>query len=165
MLVLTIKSCLKTGYVSKNIYLNILFLSFLVYMIKLCVLNFSFLETSWEYLVTSVSWTDLGLRRPRLEGEEYLSIVDEFMEAVHARWPKAIVQVFFFQNMSFHVILVSIQSVAWLLADCISLRTFKWSGLLKLWSDIEQDFVCLMMMYRWLFGVTSCHSMCIEKSM
>ncbi|KAK4476566.1 hypothetical protein RD792_015723 [Penstemon davidsonii] len=34
----------------------------------------------------------LGLRQPRLEGEEFLSIVDEFMEAVHARWPKAIVQ-------------------------------------------------------------------------
>ncbi|CAA3027760.1 NAD-dependent malic enzyme 59 kDa isoform, mitochondrial [Olea europaea subsp. europaea] len=34
----------------------------------------------------------LGLRQPRLEGEEYLSIVDEVMEAVHARWPKAIVQ-------------------------------------------------------------------------
>ncbi|XP_015901716.1 NAD-dependent malic enzyme 59 kDa isoform, mitochondrial isoform X1 [Ziziphus jujuba] len=34
----------------------------------------------------------LGLRQPRLEGEEYLSIVDEFMEAVHRRWPKAIVQ-------------------------------------------------------------------------
>ncbi|KAK8466338.1 hypothetical protein PHAVU_008G068700 [Phaseolus vulgaris] len=34
----------------------------------------------------------LGVRQPRLEGEEYLSIVDEFMEAVHNRWPKAIVQ-------------------------------------------------------------------------
>ncbi|KAK7295026.1 hypothetical protein RJT34_17929 [Clitoria ternatea] len=34
----------------------------------------------------------LGVRQPRLEGEEYLSIVDEFMEAVHARWPKAVVQ-------------------------------------------------------------------------
>lgn len=34
----------------------------------------------------------LGLRQPRLEGEEYLSIVDEFMEAIHTRWPKAIVQ-------------------------------------------------------------------------
>ncbi|CAN1236965.1 NAD-dependent malic enzyme 59 kDa isoform, mitochondrial, partial [Linum grandiflorum] len=34
----------------------------------------------------------LGLRQPRLEGEEYLTIVDEFMEAVHTRWPKAIVQ-------------------------------------------------------------------------
>ncbi|XP_022156123.1 NAD-dependent malic enzyme 59 kDa isoform, mitochondrial [Momordica charantia] len=34
----------------------------------------------------------LGLRQPRLDGEEYLSIVDEFMEAVHTRWPKAIVQ-------------------------------------------------------------------------
>ncbi|CAK8542309.1 unnamed protein product [Lathyrus sativus] len=34
----------------------------------------------------------LGVRQPRLEGEEYLSIMDEFMESVHARWPKAIVQ-------------------------------------------------------------------------
>ncbi|XP_030457278.1 NAD-dependent malic enzyme 59 kDa isoform, mitochondrial [Syzygium oleosum] len=34
----------------------------------------------------------LGLRQPRLEGEEYLEIVDEFMEAVFTRWPKAIVQ-------------------------------------------------------------------------
>ncbi|XP_057780622.1 NAD-dependent malic enzyme 59 kDa isoform, mitochondrial [Salvia miltiorrhiza] len=34
----------------------------------------------------------LGLRQHRLEGDEYLAIVDEFMEAVHARWPKAIVQ-------------------------------------------------------------------------
>ncbi|KAJ7951108.1 Malic enzyme [Quillaja saponaria] len=34
----------------------------------------------------------LGLRQPRLEGEEYLSVVDEFMEAVFTRWPKAIVQ-------------------------------------------------------------------------
>ncbi|KAJ7962340.1 Malic enzyme [Quillaja saponaria] len=34
----------------------------------------------------------LGLRQPRLEGEEYLSIVDEFMEAVYTRWPKAVVQ-------------------------------------------------------------------------
>ena len=41
----------------------------------------------------SFSLTDLGLRQPRLEGEDYLAIVDEFMEAVHARWPKAIVQV------------------------------------------------------------------------
>ncbi|XP_077223580.1 NAD-dependent malic enzyme 59 kDa isoform, mitochondrial-like [Tasmannia lanceolata] len=34
----------------------------------------------------------LGLRQPRLEGDEYLSIIDEFMEAVFTRWPKAIVQ-------------------------------------------------------------------------
>ncbi|CAL5331136.1 unnamed protein product [Camellia sinensis] len=36
----------------------------------------------------------LGLRQPWLEGEEYLSVVDEFMEAIHAHWPKAIVQDF-----------------------------------------------------------------------
>jgi hypothetical protein len=46
-------------------------------------------------------FTDLGLRQPRLEGEEYLSIVDEFMEAVHTRWPKAIVQVLPLLRMSF----------------------------------------------------------------
>ncbi|CAL5331045.1 unnamed protein product [Camellia sinensis] len=40
----------------------------------------------------------LGLRQPQLEGEEHLPIVDEFMEAIHARWPKAIVQVYFFQK-------------------------------------------------------------------
>ncbi|KAK9749367.1 hypothetical protein RND81_02G121100 [Saponaria officinalis] len=34
----------------------------------------------------------LGLRQPRLEGDEYLAIVDEFMEAIHTRWPKAIIQ-------------------------------------------------------------------------
>lgn len=37
---------------------------------------------------------DLGLRQPRLEGEEYISIIDELMEAIHTRWPKAIVQVY-----------------------------------------------------------------------
>eukprot|EP00262_Sarcandra_glabra_P003296 TRINITY_DN1394_c0_g3_i1.p1 TRINITY_DN1394_c0_g3~~TRINITY_DN1394_c0_g3_i1.p1 ORF type:complete len:607 (+),score=103.64 TRINITY_DN1394_c0_g3_i1:110-1930(+) len=34
----------------------------------------------------------LGVRQPRLEGDEYISIVDEFMEAAFTRWPKAIVQ-------------------------------------------------------------------------
>ncbi|CAM8928122.1 unnamed protein product [Rhodiola kirilowii] len=34
----------------------------------------------------------LGLRQPRLEGEEYLAIVDEFMESILSRWPKAVVQ-------------------------------------------------------------------------
>lgn len=37
---------------------------------------------------------DLGLRQPRLDGDAYLSIVDEFMKAAHARWPKAVVQVY-----------------------------------------------------------------------
>ncbi|CAL5380931.1 unnamed protein product [Camellia sinensis] len=40
---------------------------------------------------------NLGLQHPRLEGEEYLLIVDEFMEAIHARRPKAIVQFVDFQ--------------------------------------------------------------------
>lgn len=46
-----------------------------------------------------IIFSDLGLRQPRLEGDEYLSIVDEFMEAVFTRWPKAIVQVVFCQIM------------------------------------------------------------------
>ncbi|XP_039025850.1 glucose-6-phosphate 1-dehydrogenase-like [Hibiscus syriacus] len=40
----------------------------------------------------------LGLRQPRLEGEKYLSIIDEFIEAVLTRWPKDIIQVSFFQK-------------------------------------------------------------------
>lgn len=38
---------------------------------------------------------DLGLQEKRLEGEEYISIIDEFMEAVFNRWPHVIVQVLF----------------------------------------------------------------------
>ncbi|KAL5988496.1 hypothetical protein ACLOJK_036261 [Asimina triloba] len=41
---------------------------------------------------STINIANLGLRQPRLEGDEYLSIVDEFMEAVFTRWPKAIVQ-------------------------------------------------------------------------
>ncbi|MFS7942647.1 putative malate dehydrogenase (decarboxylating) [Helianthus anomalus] len=40
-------------------------------------------------LFTSI---DLGLRERRLEGVKYISILDELMEALHARWPKAIIQ-------------------------------------------------------------------------
>lgn len=35
----------------------------------------------------------MGLHRPRLEGEEYMSIIDEFMEAAFTRYPDVIVQV------------------------------------------------------------------------
>lgn len=45
------------------------------------------------YLSKEIIFSDLGLRQPRLEGDEYLSIVDEFMEAAFSRWPKAVVQV------------------------------------------------------------------------
>ncbi|WOL07192.1 hypothetical protein Cni_G15930 [Canna indica] len=34
----------------------------------------------------------LGLRQRRLDGDEYLSIIDEFMEAAFSRWPKAVIQ-------------------------------------------------------------------------
>ena len=34
----------------------------------------------------------LGLKEPRLKGEEYFSVVDEFMQAVKHRWPKCLVQ-------------------------------------------------------------------------
>lgn len=40
----------------------------------------------------------LGLQQHRLEGEEYLSIIDEFMEAVFIRWPHVIVQFEDFQT-------------------------------------------------------------------
>ncbi|XP_031502240.1 NAD-dependent malic enzyme 62 kDa isoform, mitochondrial [Nymphaea colorata] len=40
----------------------------------------------------------LGLQQHRLEGEEYLSVIDEFMDAVFTRWPQVIVQFEDFQT-------------------------------------------------------------------
>nr|DAD47565.1 TPA_asm: hypothetical protein HUJ06_017502 [Nelumbo nucifera] len=40
----------------------------------------------------------LGLQQHRLDGEEYLSVIDEFMEAVFTRWPNVIVQFEDFQS-------------------------------------------------------------------
>lgn len=34
----------------------------------------------------------LGMTHPRLRGDEYYSLVHEFVNAIHARWPKAVVQ-------------------------------------------------------------------------
>ncbi len=34
----------------------------------------------------------LGVRQRRLRGEAYFSFVDRFVEAVHSRWPKAVIQ-------------------------------------------------------------------------
>jgi hypothetical protein len=36
---------------------------------------------------------DLGLQEHRLDGDEYIAVIDEFMEAVFTRWPHVIVQV------------------------------------------------------------------------
>ncbi|THG01258.1 hypothetical protein TEA_024522 [Camellia sinensis var. sinensis] len=41
---------------------------------------------------------DLGLQEHRLDGEEYISVIDEFMEAVFSRWPNVIVQFEDFQS-------------------------------------------------------------------
>ncbi|KAM1230081.1 hypothetical protein ACFX2G_041172 [Malus domestica] len=40
----------------------------------------------------------LGLDRHRLDGDEYVAVVDEFMEAVFTRWPNVIVQFEDFQS-------------------------------------------------------------------
>ncbi|GLT66030.1 hypothetical protein SLA2020_384260 [Shorea laevis] len=40
----------------------------------------------------------LGLQQHRLEGDEYLSVIDEFMESVFTRWPHVIVQFEDFQS-------------------------------------------------------------------
>ncbi|KAG8363487.1 hypothetical protein BUALT_Bualt19G0027500 [Buddleja alternifolia] len=40
----------------------------------------------------------LGLQEHRLEGEEYIAVIDEFMEAVFTRWPHVIVQFEDFQS-------------------------------------------------------------------
>ncbi len=34
----------------------------------------------------------LGVRQPRLRGDEYLAFVDRFVDAVKARWPRALIQ-------------------------------------------------------------------------
>lgn len=39
--------------------------------------------------------TDLGLQQHRLDGDEYIAVIDEFMESVFTRWPHVIVQVIF----------------------------------------------------------------------
>ncbi|KAL0913494.1 hypothetical protein M5K25_016959 [Dendrobium thyrsiflorum] len=40
----------------------------------------------------------LGLQQHRLDGEDYLAVIDEFMEAVFTRWPRVIVQFEDFQS-------------------------------------------------------------------
>lgn len=35
----------------------------------------------------------LGLNQARLEGNEYLQVVDEFVAAIKARWPNVLIQV------------------------------------------------------------------------
>ncbi|WOL05601.1 NAD-dependent malic enzyme 62 kDa isoform, mitochondrial [Canna indica] len=40
----------------------------------------------------------LGLQEHRLDGEDYISVIDEFMEAVFTRWPNVIVQFEDFQS-------------------------------------------------------------------
>ena len=40
----------------------------------------------------------LGLKEPRLDGEEYYELIDEFMAAIKLRWPTALVQFEDFQS-------------------------------------------------------------------
>jgi hypothetical protein len=35
----------------------------------------------------------MGLKQPRLRGDAYYEVVDEFVAAVMSRWPKAVLQV------------------------------------------------------------------------
>lgn len=48
--------------------------------------------------------SDLGLQQHRLDGDDYLAVIDEFMEAVFTRWPNVIVQVL---KMMFKIKLVA----------------------------------------------------------
>jgi len=40
----------------------------------------------------------LGLKQPRLEGDEYYELIDEFMAAIKLRWPRALIQFEDFQS-------------------------------------------------------------------
>ncbi|WVZ17353.1 hypothetical protein V8G54_010335 [Vigna mungo] len=64
----------------------------------------------------------LGLQQHRLDGDDYLAVVDEFMEAVFTRWPNVIVQ---------H-----------------SLKISKANGHLSYYRGTEVPTECSMMMYR-----------------
>uniref|UniRef100_A0A2N9HTH9 Malic enzyme n=1 Tax=Fagus sylvatica TaxID=28930 RepID=A0A2N9HTH9_FAGSY len=46
----------------------------------------------WRVIDLIAFWQDLGLQEHRLDGDEYVAVIDEFMEAVFTRWPNVIVQ-------------------------------------------------------------------------
>ncbi|KAJ0792841.1 NAD-dependent malic enzyme 62 kDa isoform [Helianthus annuus] len=54
-------------------------------------------STSSTYILLE-NEQDLGLQQHRLDGEEYIAVIDEFMEAVFTRWPHVIVQFEDFQS-------------------------------------------------------------------
>ena len=78
------------------------------------------------------SLIDLGLRQPRLEGEEYLAIVDEFMEAVYTRWPKAVVQVYFFLKFGFLVMFFPL--LVWWPGGCPIASVWRLSNEVGFWN-------------------------------
>ncbi|CAJ1948850.1 unnamed protein product [Sphenostylis stenocarpa] len=72
----------------------------------LCKFLHSFSESVVQHLYRSdiialkycPSDGNLGLQQHRLDGDDYLAVVDEFMEAVFTRWPNVIVQFEDFQS-------------------------------------------------------------------
>ena len=51
---------------------------------------FSFLKE--VFIDTFLTPCSIGLKQPRLEGEEYYELMDEFMAAIKLRWPRALIQ-------------------------------------------------------------------------
>lgn len=47
----------------------------------------------------------IGLRQPRIDGEEYYALLDELMSAISLRWPKALIQFEDFQLKHSHTTL------------------------------------------------------------
>jgi len=44
-------------------------------------------------LILCFAFADLGLQERRLDGHEYVAVIDEFMDGVFTRWPNVVVQV------------------------------------------------------------------------
>lgn len=58
-----------------------------------CILFFFFSIYRLKIWYVESLLPDLGLQQHRLDGDEYVAVIDEFMNAVFTRWPNVIVQV------------------------------------------------------------------------
>jgi hypothetical protein len=58
------------------------------------------LTSTFDFLLPRLVAADyLGTRQPRLTGDAYFEVVDEFIQAVFHRWPDVIVQFEDFESM------------------------------------------------------------------
>ena len=74
----------------------------------MCVIRHPNCFFNWNFVCICSCLTDMGLQHPMIEGDEYISLIDEFMEACFTRWSNVIVQVWIFLGRSLWVVEISI---------------------------------------------------------